>query len=638
MPEKLAEAYVEVSARLDSLEKELRQGVRVTEQETQKMSGLGTRAASMAASGLAAAATAGVAAVGLAGAGIVSVAQQSIAAFGDFEKGMNEVFTLIPGISGNAMDAMKGQVLDLSKEMNVLPEQVVPALYQALSAGVPQDNVFDFLETAQKAAKGGVTDLATSVDALSSVVNAYGPSVIDATKASDLMFTAVKLGKTTFDEMGQSLFQVVPTASALGVEFGNVTAAIAAITAQGTPTRVATTQIRQLLVELSKEGSGAAETFKELAGVGFKQFIEQGGNLSEALAMMEEHAKDTEVGVNDLFSSVEAGNAALQLTGQGAEKFVGFLQDMEESAGATEQAYERMTQGIKQQFDVLQSAVQRAFIRMGEALGPSMEPLVDMLVELVEIAEQELTPAFSAIAGALGGLDPDASGVRDLFKTVATALTNLTDNLMGLPLLFKQIQIALLELQRTFTLSPMQRAAMTKDINEARIEAALMLRDEQQKRELGLTARGRLDRRRELQEALGGTELDKAEQQLLEELKKLNEAEKELIDVTEKGQRQEGADANGLGSESKLLEDERKLIEAMKAPEEQKMAESGFVGFVEFGRQLQQQIFNQNKEQKEEEFRRKVEEFEKRKKELLERNAEASERVADRLEGIKVAR
>src|SRR5690554_3689738 len=98
--------------------------------------------------------------------------------------------------------------------MGVVTKDVVPALYQSLSAGVPKDNVFEFLEVANKAAIGGIAKLETSVDGLSSVVNAYGSDVLDVGKASDLMFTAIRLGKTSFDELSSSLYNVIPTASA----------------------------------------------------------------------------------------------------------------------------------------------------------------------------------------------------------------------------------------------------------------------------------------------------------------------------------------------------------------------------------------------------------------------------------------
>jgi TP901 family phage tail tape measure protein len=346
----------------------------------------------------------------VAGAGLAvgSFVTGSLSSFGEFETGMNEVFTLMPGITDEAMGDMTGQVKDFAKEMGVLPEEVVPALYQAISAGVPPGNVFEFLETSQKAAEGGVTDLTTAVDGISSVVNAYGDNISGATEASDLMFTAVKLGKTDMEQLSGSLFNVVPTAAALGVGFGDVTAAIAAMTAQGTPTSVATTQMRQAFVELSKDGGVTADLFKDLTGKTFKQFIDGGGNTADALDILAEHAADSGVGINDLFGSVEAGAAALALTGTGAETFRNNLAEMDASAGATQTAYDRMGEGGARSFAKFGASMAVLKLQVGSILLPPLLMIVDFvtnkllptLVKIPQIVDQN-KPVFIAMAGAI---------------------------------------------------------------------------------------------------------------------------------------------------------------------------------------------------------------------------------------------
>lgn len=373
---------------------------------------------------------------------IAGFAASSIKEFATFESGMNEVFTLLPGMTDDAMKDMEKSVLDFSKEMKVLPEKTIPALYQAISAGVPKENVFDFLTTAQKAAKGGVTELETAVDGISSVVNAYGADVIDATKVSDLMFTAVKNGKTTFDEMAASLFQVIPTASSLGVEFDNVTAAIATMTAQGTPTSVATTQMRQLFVELSKSGSKAAKTFEEISGKTFKQFISEGGNVQDALKQMEREAQRNNISISDLFSSVEAGNAALSLTGKNAKKFAQNLKDMQDAAGATDAAYDQMNQGINTALESLAASFSSLKITVGREIAPVIEGLANKMAELasdekfVEDVTNLVRAAVEFLVGAFQFLITKISAVINFFEknkiagglliTVITALTAAT--------------------------------------------------------------------------------------------------------------------------------------------------------------------------------------------------------------------
>jgi len=101
----------------------------------------------------------------------------------DFEKSFTEVKTLLPQVSEQGFKKLEKDLLSFSKNMGIATDQAVPALYQAISAGVPVDNVMTFMETAARLSIGGVTDLATAVDGLSSVVNAYGSDIISAAEA-----------------------------------------------------------------------------------------------------------------------------------------------------------------------------------------------------------------------------------------------------------------------------------------------------------------------------------------------------------------------------------------------------------------------------------------------------------------------
>ncbi|MCZ9968039.1 phage tail tape measure protein [Brachyspira hyodysenteriae] len=317
----------------------------------------------------------------------------------DFDNGMREVLTLLPKLSNEGFESLKQETLAFSKELGKVPEEVVPALYQSLSAGVPRENVFEFLKTAGKAAIAGVAELETSVDGLTSVTNAYGTEVLSVNKASDIMFQTLKLGKTDFTQLSKSLFNVIPTASALGVKFEEIGAGIAVMTAQGTPTSVATTQIRQALVELNKEGSTTDKTFREIAGTSFKEFIEQGGTLQEALQMLAEKAAESGKDISSMFSSVEAGNAALALSGKNASKFKDALDKMNNSAGATAEAFKKIDDGPARQFEKIKAELSALVIELGNSLLPVVnEDLLPVIRDkAVPLAEKMIFTIISLI-------------------------------------------------------------------------------------------------------------------------------------------------------------------------------------------------------------------------------------------------
>lgn len=364
----------------------------------------------------------------IAGGAIVGAFGLATKSSADFETGMTEVFTLLPGLSADARDQMTEDVRAFSSEMGTTTDKTVPALYQAISAGVPKENVFEFLRTANQAAIGGVTDLEVAVDGITSVVNAYGTDVISASKASDLMFTAVKLGKTNFEELSSSLFQVIPPASALGVEFGDVTAAISSMTAQGTPTKVASTQLRQALVELSKDGGKASDAFKELSGKSFKEFIASGGNLQDALQIMETGAADMGVGINDLFGSVEAGNAVLALTGKGTEKFKSDLEAMSTAVGATEEAFNTMDETTGRSIDKLMASFEELTLEIGDIFLP--------------ILQEHIIPLLKDVLGIFDGLPDWIKPVIVMIGGLGAALVIIGPLLVALPAIIAAITTA----------------------------------------------------------------------------------------------------------------------------------------------------------------------------------------------------
>ena len=348
--------------------------------------------------------------------------EESLASFTDLESGMREVSTLLPDLSSAGLADMTQDVREFSLETGKLPEEVVPALYQAISASVPQDTVFDFLEKSNQAAVGGVTEVGTAVDGLSSVVNAYGSEVMSVGTASDMMFTAVKLGKTTFGELAGSLYNVVPTAVGAGVGFENITGAIAAMTAQGVPTAQATTQIRQALVELTDTGGQVDKAFRKIAGESFKEFIAGGNNLSQALDLLDDHAKESGLGVNELFSSVEAGNAALALTGNGAAIFAKDIEAMKTSAGATEEAYAKMTDTFEHKTGLIAANMEDIRIEAGEALAGALAPAADELLDNMDDIREPVVGLFSSIGDAISSAAPLIPGFLDALSSGAAKL------------------------------------------------------------------------------------------------------------------------------------------------------------------------------------------------------------------------
>lgn len=363
----------------------------------------------------------------------------------DFDNGMRKILSLLPNLSKDSLNVLRDDLLDFAKEAGKAPEEVVTAAYDALSAGVPEDNLFEFLEQVSKGAVAGVTDMSVAVDGLTSVVNAYGQETLSFQNASDVIFSTIKIGKASYEELAGTLYNVIPTASAIGVKFEDIGAGIALMTSMGTPTAQATTQIRQALVELNKEGSTADNTFKEISGKSFKEFIQEGGNLQEALQMMEESARANGKEVTSMFSSVEAGNAVLSLSGKNAKAFKETLEEMNKSAGATNEAFKAIDDGAARQFERIKAEAEALVIELGnnllpvaeesllpffkDSLIPTAEKLINTIGALIGAFNNLPAPMQAVSAGAVGllaGFGPALIGIVNLKKGLDEAKSTVS--------------------------------------------------------------------------------------------------------------------------------------------------------------------------------------------------------------------
>lgn len=358
-----------------------------------------------------------------AGAAIALFAKNGISDFVSFEKGMSEVFTLIPNASAEMREKLTKDIRELSKAFGTDLGDNVKALYQALSAGIPPENAIDFLAEASKAAIAGVATLEESTAALTTVLNGYGMEAKEAGKVSDILFTTVKNGVTTFPELAANVGKVTPLAAALGVEFETVGAMFAQLTKTlgSGKTAEAGTQIRNMLAELSDGSKKAGKSFEKLAGQSFAQFIANGGNVSDALRILNKEAEKNGVTLKDMFSSIEAGQAALALGKDNATGLSTALKDMKDSAGATNAAFLEMDGTSAAKFNKRLAALKDAGIEFGE----SLMPLANQFLPMVTAALGMLSDKFSQGSNESSTFSKTLDGIGFIFKLLIKILVTL---------------------------------------------------------------------------------------------------------------------------------------------------------------------------------------------------------------------
>lgn len=371
----------------------------------------------------------------LTAAGIAQLVQEIAGAFLEaseaasvFEVGVKKIST-IADTSQVSLSQISSDIKALSMDTGIFADQLEEATYSALSASVNTADAVEFTATASKLAAGGFTSSATAVDVLTTSLNAYGLEASAAGSISDMLITTQNLGKTTVDELAASVGKVIPIASAYGVEMDNLSAAYAELTKGGIATAEAGTYLKAMLNELGDSGSTVSAVLLEQTGYSFSQLIEQSYSLGDIMSVLGDSVNGNAGAFNELWSSSEAGVGALSLYNAGAEQFNSTLDAMQNSIGATDAAYETMTDTTAHAQEELANAANNLKISIGEGINPLMKKLyelgTDILNGMAKFSQEHpiITKLISATAIGLGVVAVAMIGVTTATTVAIPAIT-----------------------------------------------------------------------------------------------------------------------------------------------------------------------------------------------------------------------
>lgn len=322
-----------------------------------------------------------------------------------FETAMAKVKT----IAGNASVSYKGSMLDMSQailklsaDTGIAAEDVAEATYSAISAGVDTAKSVEFVATANALAVGGFTSMNTSVDVLTTTMNAYGEKAGTAQSISDKLITTQNLGKTTVDELASSMGKVIPSASAYNVSLDNLCASYVSMTKGGIATAEATTYMKSMLTELAKSGSTVSKVLQEQTGKSFGQLMAEGKSLADVIEILGKKVGGDKEKFAQLWGSTEAGTGALAILNGGTEDYNNTLAEMGKSTGAASSAMDKMNNTGAHNMQVAMNNLKNAAIELGGAFAPVISKIAGVIGELANKFSNLSEPVKTTIAIILG--------------------------------------------------------------------------------------------------------------------------------------------------------------------------------------------------------------------------------------------
>jgi len=356
----------------------------------------------------------------------------SIKAFSSFEEQMAQVSTMLNEQTMRYMPAyskaIKGMAIEFGEGTKTLSE----GLYNILSASISADKAIEVLDVAVRSAKAGITDTGTATYAITGILNAYGLAADKASRVSDILFSTVYKGQTTFAQLAPAIGRVTAISSGAGVALEEVSAALATITRGGISTDEAITGLRQGIIALQGKQEQAVELAAKHGIVLSTEALAAKG-LSGVLKELSVLSVST---INDMFTEVEARTSISKLI----QDQKGYLDDYEQamrSAGMTQEAFGKNTNILAQRFRRLWQLVKIVSVEVGEEFAGQMTELTELILKhkekIIEYAEKAADKLSGFIefmrndwkAGIKLGLDVSLELFRGFGKSLMVVLEDI---------------------------------------------------------------------------------------------------------------------------------------------------------------------------------------------------------------------
>lgn len=356
---------------------------------------------------------------------IVGTGVASATASITFEDSMAKVMT-IADETIVSYDDMKKAIIDLSNQTGISANEIANNVYDAISAGQSTGDAVNFVTESTKLAKAGFAEAGQSLDLLTTIMNSYELEASEVNKVSDILINTQNVGKITVGELSADMGKLIPTAKSTSVNLEQVATGYALMTSKGIKSAESTTYMNSMLNELSKSGTKVSDSIKTLTGKSFQELMASGKSVGGVLNILDENAKANGKSLADMFGSSEAAKAAMILVTDSGNAFNQVLSEMGNVAGATDKAFNTISDTSGNKLRVSFNEVKNSAINMGDTLAPVTEMVANVISKVTKVLSSlssEQLKTIATIGGsivtinlALGAFSKFTAGLRNGVK------------------------------------------------------------------------------------------------------------------------------------------------------------------------------------------------------------------------------
>lgn len=368
---------------------------------------------------------AGIAVAALGTAGVVGTFKKAIGSAQSFEFELRKVGTLLRGDATKSLGEYRKALLDLSKQTGESVTTLSKGLFDVVSASVRGTESIKgslgLLTASSRAAIAGFTDTATAVDVMTTVLNSYEQSTEDAVTVSDKLVTVARLGKTNLGEMAPELGKVTKVAASAGISLDELGGAVVQLTKSGRRINFAMTDMRAIINGLLKPTKDLQALF-ERTGYASGEAALKARGFTGVMQMIGEETGGSTQQLLKFIPQQEAIAGASILAAKNVDGLREAIDEIGNSAGATDEAYAKMADTFDKRAARLKAKVNVLFIRLGTEILPIVLEKLQGLEEWIDKNSDEIVQFARDVFDAIVDL---FKFIREWGPAAATAMAGL---------------------------------------------------------------------------------------------------------------------------------------------------------------------------------------------------------------------
>lgn len=326
------------------------------------------------------------------------------------------------GTSATQLQAYKTQILQLGPAVGQGPDKLSDALYYIISRGYSGAAAMQVLKVSAEAASAGMGDTTTVAQAVTTAMYDYGKGALSASKATNIMVTAVRLGAMAPADFATALGRILPLASELHIPFAQVSADLASLTRAGMATSAATMGMRMVLQALYSPTKAGAAALAEygFSASGVQKMIAQNGLLA-TLVQLKKAFGDNLTPIKDLSGGSRGMGTFLALTANGGKNASVALTAMSHAVGATANAFKDWENSPTGKVHIALATLEADGVLIGNHVLPVFDDLLNFGTKTIGVFSEMPRSLQDAAAGfvvVMAAVGPLLMAFSKLYKVV----------------------------------------------------------------------------------------------------------------------------------------------------------------------------------------------------------------------------